>query len=136
MDAINDFYCLKIILQPIVENAFLHGMDDLDRKMYIRLKAKVYDDRIEIKITDTGGGMSRERLKQVRSAIRSGAKIPDVNTLKRHKSTGIGMSNVDERLKNYFGRDFGIDIYSKLGIGTMVVLRIPKLITPPGKKDA
>lgn len=128
-EIIRNLRTLKIILQPIAENSFLYGMEDLKRKMLIRLSIRVLDDCIEIKVTDNGNGMSKERLEIVRRQIASGIVEDSETKIKRmKKSSGIGLYSVQARLKLYFNMENTVSIYSKEGMGTITVVTIPKLI--------
>ncbi|WP_027085224.1 cache domain-containing sensor histidine kinase [Cohnella panacarvi] len=110
---------MKLLFQPIVENAVYHGMDETKPKMTIRLK---YDeagaDRL-FTISDDGVGMDQAALRRLRSTL---------NNRERKQSEGgggIGLRNVNERLKLRFGEGYGISIDSELGVGTNVTVKIP-----------
>lgn len=123
-EAISQYYTLKIILQPIVENAINHGMVDINRVLKIRIHVDLMDSYIKIRIVDNGIGMKPEKLEEVRRSIVNGQEDTDTSS---RKSTGIGMHNIHERLKIYFGISDGIRIYSKYNVGTIVEVRIPKI---------
>lgn len=123
---IQDYYSLKILLQPLVENSLSHGMDGLERVMKIRVGVRVLDECIQIKVVDSGCGMTKETLARVVKQIQTGVREkPDGNI--RRKSTGIGLHNVYERLKIYCGTEDSFSIHSKFGWGTKIVLTIPKI---------
>lgn len=122
---LHQYYTLKIILQPIVENSLSHGMEGLNRTLKIRLTAKILPNKLLIRITDTGTGMDRIKLSQVRRQILTGLKNEQPDTHSRKKSTGIGMHNIYERLKVYFGDKASISIWSKKNIGTIITLELP-----------
>lgn len=117
-------FMLKIVLQPIVENSFLYGMEGLDRKMLIRLKMKEKGDFVEIRVIDNGVGMDRKRLEQVREQIRSGRSGDEQEN---RRSTGIGLHNVAARISLYFGLEEPIRIYSLKETGTITMLQLPRL---------
>ncbi|MCI8404674.1 MAG: histidine kinase [Clostridia bacterium] len=121
---ISRYYTLKIILQPIVENALNHGMNGIDRILKIRICVNIYDDFIKIRVIDNGIGMSRETLTEVRKKIKNGS---DGEIEPNVKSTGIGMHNIYDRLRIYFGIENGLKIYSKYNVGTVVEIKIPKI---------
>jgi Predicted signal transduction protein with a C-terminal ATPase domain len=110
---------MKLLFQPIVENAVYHGMDESKPKMTICLKYdEVGSDRL-FTISDDGVGMDQTTLKRLRSTL---------NNQERKVSEGgrgIGLRNVHERLKLRFGEGYGISIDSELGVGTNVTVRIP-----------
>lgn len=130
-EAINKYYTLKMILQPIVENSINHGMVDIDRILQIKIQVKVLSDYIKIRIIDNGIGMTSEKLDEVRNKIKYGTVNDQAS---QNKSTGIGMHNVNERLKIYFGVENAINIYSKWNVGTIVDIRIPKILKDEAEK--
>ncbi|MCR1841513.1 sensor histidine kinase [Murimonas intestini] len=119
-------YSLKILLQPVVENSFLYAAEGLERKLIIRLCMRERGEEIEIRVIDNGVGMGRERLAQVRDQIRNGRKHQQEDE-KNRRSTGIGLNSVAARLTLYFGIQNPIKIYSKKGMGTITVIRMPRL---------
>lgn len=127
IDAIREYYTLKMILQPVVENSFLYGMNKISHVMTIRLNIKVLDDVIRIRILDNGCGMNKERLAVIRRQIREGYQGPGDAAHDRRKSLGIGLYNISERLILYFEERNPVKIYSREGVGTMTVISIPKL---------
>jgi two-component system sensor histidine kinase YesM len=98
----------KIILQPLVENAIYHGIRELEGGGMITISAKKVDNSVELLIKDNGKGFSVD--KNEKSDIKLG---------------GIGIKNVDDRIKLYYGNDYGVEIKSEEGKGTEVVIRIP-----------
>lgn len=131
---LRDFYTIKMLLQPIAENALAHGIDGLDRVLHIRLTVKVLKDHILVRITDTGAGMDRDKLKRVRHQLQTGERAASDTPPKRKKSTGIGMHNVYERLRIYFGGDADISIWSRKNTGTCVSLILPIISPDEAKK--
>lgn len=122
MEQVHELYSLKILLQPIVENSFLYGTEGLERPMTVRLSIRKRDGWVWIRVIDNGCGMEKERLEQVRSQIKEGRK----NTgEKAPRSTGIGLHSAQMRIRLYFGIEDAVSIYSKKGMGTLVVVKIP-----------
>ena len=109
-----DYYCNKITLQPIIENAILHGLDLMVEEGRIRVYVGQEGDDILFRVEDNGVGMSPE---QVRAIL-------DEDSQDR---TGIGIKNVNDRLRIYFGRQYGLRITSEPDVGTCVELRMPKV---------
>lgn len=118
---------LKIILQPIIENSFLHGMEGLDRKLKIRLKIKRTGDRLQLKLIDNGVGMTKERLEEVRRRIRGEDEAPKERQADMQRSSGIGLNNVAARIRLYFGIEEPVKIASIYQFGTMIVVQVPVL---------
>jgi len=107
--------CLTI--QPIVENAIIHGFENSEKKGWIRVSAKRIDDLYEIKIEDNGAGMNSETLARIMGKMQKNSPIIG-------HSTGIGIHNVAYRLTLLYGRDV-FSITSEEGAGTCVILHIP-----------
>ncbi len=111
------------IIQPIVENAYIHGLEDLEGYGQISLNITRGKDKVFIKVIDNGIGMDEERVEEIMSDSNK-------DDLTRRHVTGIGMHNVIDRLRLFYNiSDIGdvIDIKSKVGFGTKVVLKIPFL---------
>jgi two-component system sensor histidine kinase YesM len=106
-----EYYTIKIILQPFVENIFEHAIYDRKTPININIHAAIRGNCIEFRIIDDGIGISRDRLKSILSK--------DTNT------TAHGIRNVDDRIKLHFGNQYGVKIFSMQGIGTTAVITIP-----------
>lgn len=117
---------LKIILQPIIENSFLHGMEGLDRQLKIRLKMRRVGDRLQMKLIDNGVGITKERLDKVRRRIR-GEEVEEERQMDMQRSSGIGLHNVAARIRLYFGIEEPVKISSIYGVGTIIIVQIPVL---------
>ena len=112
--ACNDYLCNKITLQPIIENAINHGLDLLVEEGHIDVEVFPDGEDIVFRVTDNGVGMSPE---QAASILQRGPS----------DRTGIGIKNVNDRLKIYFGEKYGLQIHSELDVGTCVEIRMPKV---------
>ena len=119
-------YCLKILLQPVVENSFRYGMEKLGYQLVIRMKMRVCKDYVEILILDNGKGMDREQLHKVRQQIKNGRNTLE-NRENIYKSTGIGLHNVAARISLYCGMKEPVQIFSWEGFGTITRIRLPRL---------
>lgn len=112
---IKDYLCNKITIQPIIENAIYHGIDRMVDEGEIKISVHENDeDDIIIIVEDNGVGMTEEQCKKILSK-------------ERNDSRGIGLKNVDDRLKIYFGEKYGLTIESELDIGTKITVKIPKI---------
>ncbi len=107
---------LKFMLQPIVENAIFHGIDHEKKNGLIEIKIVKENNDIIYTISDNGCGMNEKQI----SVLTAKAKN---NTF-----TGIGIQNVSERIKKYFGEKYGIKILSKKGEGTKIIATVPALL--------
>ncbi len=105
------YFCNKITLQPIIENAINHGLDMCDEGV-IHIGVKKQGEDILMYVEDNGVGMEEERCREI---------------LHRESSdrTGIGIKNVNDRIRIYFGEKYGLHIESELDVGTRVEIRIP-----------
>lgn len=103
-------------LQPLVENAIIHGLEPKKEGGHIYISGYVTHDKIIIRVSDTGVGIPQEQVGTI---------------LKREKRsskghlTGIGLINVHQRIQHYFGEQYGLRIESKVGQGTNVYLLLP-----------
>lgn len=112
-----------MILQPIVENAYIHGISDMEAQGRISLSAFARDGYAVISIKDNGKGMSE---KKVRDII-NGTTVEETDEAGMHKghTNGIGLNNIISRLKIFYSQDHILEISSEPGQGTEVVLHIP-----------
>ena len=105
----------KLILQPMVENAILHGIEPMKDGGRVRITAGLEQQNLLITIEDNGPGMAPEELEQCRAAVYSESGATD----------SIGMRNVHRRLRLHFGEEYGLAIESRHQEGTIVTLRMP-----------
>ena len=111
-DSILECETLNLILQPIVENSIKHGIDLIedDRRGIIKVYATKEDDQIYIMVEDNGVGMDQETIEIMLS----------------QNSKGYGMRNVNERIKLYYGEQYGVYIESVINEGTVITVKIPE----------
>lgn len=112
---VEELHILKMLLQPILENAILHGVNELLYKGEIKIIAVIVMDKLSISIYDNGVGISEEGIKQLLQA-------------KHTKTIGfnrIGLRNVNERIKLNYGNDYGININSVIGEFTCITMTLP-----------
>ncbi|WP_030594328.1 sensor histidine kinase [Streptomyces anulatus] len=102
-----------LCLQPLVENAVKHGLEGAVTRSRITISALDAGSEAEVVIEDDGTGMDPERLRQILRG-EGGA------------STGIGLLNVDERLRQVYGDDYGLVIETGVGAGMKITVRLPK----------
>ncbi|WP_027091174.1 sensor histidine kinase [Cohnella thermotolerans] len=110
-------YVMKLLFQPIVENAVYHGYDETKGRMTIRIEHRAAGADQLFVVTDDGIGMDEEKLQLLRAALRDPAD--------RWDGHGIGLRNVNERLKLRYGEAYGLSIDSERGVGTAVTVRLP-----------
>lgn len=105
---------IKLVLQPIIENAIYHGLKYKESKGLLIVKGFMKDGNAVLQVIDDGVGMDEETL----------AHIYDKHKVNYH-SNGVGVYNVQRRLKLYYGEDYGITYTSELGKGTTATITIP-----------
>ena len=115
---------LKLILQPILENAIYHGISHIQEKGEIRISASIENGNTVFRVSDNGYGIKPEILKSILE-----------NESKTAHSGGVGLKNVNERIKLCYGSEYGIEIQSELDVGTTVIIRIPSDDTSNGGKN-
>ncbi len=124
--ALYDYQILKLTLQPLVENALYHGIKYKRAKGCIRVRGEKAGEVLRLTVGDNGVGMDESDLEQLRREIGRPC---------RETEKGFGLANVNERIHMYFGPEYGMDIRSEKGGGTVVTLTIPAVKAkdnPPG----
>ena len=107
---------LKLMLQPLVENAIYHGMEFMDGDGLITLKAWREEDELYLSVADNGLGMTEDKVEMILTGKSSSGN---------GRGSGIGVKNVNERIKLYFGEAYGITIDSEPDEGTTVIIHLP-----------
>lgn len=117
------YSCIKLILQPIVENSIYHGIKNKREKGTIWIEGRIEDECLLFKVIDNGIGILKEKIKEIMEDARN----------KNH--SGIGFHNVNERIQLYFGKRYGLKILSEPGEFTCVEIRLPLINQTEGMKD-
>ncbi|AFH65507.1 sensor histidine kinase [Paenibacillus caseinilyticus] len=121
-DEVKDCPTVKLILQPVVENAIYHGIEMMVDEGFIRIRAERAGDRVRITVADDGLGMPPEKVKGLlqAEAPENGGPGPGSSS-----GSGVGIRNVHERIRLMYGEEYGLEIESRLEEGTTVTLWIP-----------
>lgn len=106
---------LRFVLQPLVENAVLHGFDNNDICAVIKIDIHLEDKYLFLCVTDDGKGLSEEKIHEILTSERKSEK----------RLNKIGIYNVNQRIKLTYGQEYAIRIDSKEGCYTKVTIRIP-----------
>ncbi|MDO4616192.1 MAG: histidine kinase [Lachnospiraceae bacterium] len=114
----------KLVLQPIVENAVIHGLEGKLGQGTVKIIIENSDKVLFLKIKDNGLGMSDDDVKQLNLELEQGNRASGG---KKNKRGGIALRNVNSRIRLMFGDDYGMRIYSKDGVGTECCLTMPLL---------
>ncbi|MDQ0901875.1 MULTISPECIES: sensor histidine kinase [unclassified Paenibacillus] len=105
-----------LIIQPIVENAVVHGLESIENNGVVRIYASVREAHLQIEVTDNGMGMSSQRLLEIEQTMQ------DTEDKEEHR---IGMRNVHQRLNLMYGEAYGLSINTNEGKGTRITFSIP-----------
>ncbi len=114
---LEEYRMLPLLLQPIVENAIVHGLEARESDGMVWISIYTQEEVVYVDISDNGCGMDAETLQMVMT------KVQDY-TRKRRKSS-IGLYNINRRIKLNYGEQYGLDIQSTVGEGTMVRVTFP-----------
>ncbi len=109
----------KMSIQPIIENAILHGIEPLGEESTIYIKGWADGDDFFIEVTDAGTGMTDEELEDLEARMQG--QIEPAGG----KSNGIGLKNVHDRIRMSFGNDYGLKISTRIGCYTKVMVHLP-----------
>ncbi len=107
---------IKMILQPIIENAIIHGIQPYEDRGELVIKAVTEQDMIIISVKDSGLGLTSEEVETINESIRK-------QVFK--ESNHIGLSNVNQRINLAFGENYGVTVKSRINEGTVVELKLP-----------
>lgn len=107
----------KLLLQPIVENAVIHGVENRQKEGFVRISGRAEDDKLIFEIKDNGLGIKPERLEKLRQKIAIADKIVDGN-----EKVHIGLANVNQRIRLTYGEKSSMEIKSKVDEGTTICI--------------
>lgn len=118
---VKDLFVIKLVLQPLVENAIYHGIRVKNTPGMIRISVRreTHESGVQIlllQVEDTGNGIEVEKLKVINEGLQTGKINPD---------SGYGIYNVNERIKLYYGESYGLSINSKYKQGTISTIVLP-----------
>ena len=115
--AVSSYCIVKLVLQPLLENAINYGVEGMDDSGEIRVTGREENGTVILSVSDNGFGMSEEQVRLV---------LTDSTRIRKHGS-GVGLVNVDNRIKILFGKEYGLKVESEPDEGTTVSLRIPAI---------
>lgn len=118
-EEITKTYILKLLLQPIVENAIIHGFYGKEAMGIVKITGKQYNNQLILTVTDNGKGMEQRTMEAL------------LHEKKVESLCGIGIANVNDRIRLNYGEAYGLIIKSELGLGTEVVVTLPLLFKDP-----
>ncbi len=115
---------LKLIFQPIVENALLHGLLHTSKGGTISIHGSYDKNFLYFDISDNGSGMDEEQLLSIQNALK---EKPHFKELGKRSTQSIGLSNINSRIELYYGSGYGLQITSELHQGTTVSIKVPNI---------
>ena len=118
-EELKKLYTVKLLIQPLAENSIYHGIKESDRKGTILITAGEEPGGFYLCVRDDGLGISQETLTILNADLKRGVTVSD---------GGYGIFNVNERIRLYFGRDYGLELRSCAGEWTEAVIHLPKYI--------
>lgn len=116
----------RMVLQPLVENAIMHGLEQKIGGGWIRVTAYATERRFVINVTDNGAGISEERLEILRRALK--LKPAGYGMGEESAHSGIALTNINRRIKLNFGKQYGINLNSTPNIRTTSEVVLPLLL--------
>jgi two-component system sensor histidine kinase YesM len=110
----------KMILQPFVENSFVHGIEPLAKTTEVRIYTEQDEahGKIWLCVQDFGAGMAESKLQEMRSYLAD-------EKYERDSVGSIGIKNIQQRLFLFYGKDYALEIHSELGKGTLIRVPLP-----------
>ncbi len=108
-----DNECIKLILQPLVENSLLHGFKDVENGGIIDISIKSIEHKVIFQIYDNGCGTDILKMNKI------------INDNNKDKSEGFAISSVNNRIKLYYGEEYGLTFLKQIGKGTKVQVVLP-----------
>ena len=124
---IYEYQIPKLTLQPLVENALYHGIKYKRSRGMIEITGTKEGENLYLTVADDGVGMDEDELKKLEKEISRPCKETE---------SGFGLANVNERIRMYFGAEFGMKIWSEKGSGTRITIEIPAITDDPEKPEA
>lgn len=115
-ESLMSLYIPRLLIQPILENAIVHGIEEKLDKGHILVAARREDEDLYIQIIDDGVGMTEETMSHI---------LREDYSMKKSGHTSIGVVNVNRRIQMIYGKDYGLLVQSVLGAGTKITIHIP-----------
>lgn len=121
---------MRMTLQPIVENAFFHGLERIVTGGRISIQAGSMEEKVLcVRVEDNGAGISPHAMQELQLML-SGGEQQIVKELTLKDLRGIGLANIQARIRLKYGPGFGLRIESQQGTGTCVMLLLPFIQQP------
>lgn len=118
-------YIVKLLIQPLVENAVVHGIENVLGKCKVVIRVFRKEDCLYTEVQDNGNGIGEEKLAQLNEQLEKSSGKNMIHETRRAAKGSIGLENTNARIKLYFGPEYGIKIESTEGEGTLVKVKLP-----------
>ena len=113
---LSKYKIMPLLIQPIVENALLHGLEEVEENGRIIIHIQKVQKNLIIDVYDNGCGMDKEELKQMKQNMYNHPK---------DSSKSIGLANIYQRIQLYYGKEYGLKVDSEKGVGTIFTMTLP-----------
>lgn len=113
---VNPFQIPPLIIQPLVENCVIHGLENRIEGGMVRVEIRLEDSYLKVQVSDNGVGISKTRIQEIRKMLNNNAD---------YETNNIGMRNIHLRLQLTYGPQFGLTLASQIGFGTQISFAIP-----------
>lgn len=120
-----DFLIPKLIIQPVVENAIYHGLEEKLEGGKVTIEVIVTEKTLILTISDNGSGIEGAVLEKLNQRIHSPSMCVEEEGSQKQHNTGIALPNIHKRIQLLFGEEYGVNIYSTIGQGTDVEITVP-----------
>ncbi|WP_256759587.1 sensor histidine kinase [Cohnella sp. WQ 127256] len=121
-EGLSQLKVLKLIIQPVIENALYHGLESTKKKGTVTVKVIEHEEQILFEIVDDGVGMSADQLQELQSLL---SEPPAFSELGHRDKRSIGLKNVHSRISLYYGSQYGLTLESEQDKGTKVIINVP-----------
>ena len=125
-DELYRFRLPKLTLQPILENSIIHGTELKVGTGHLTIRLQRTQKRLLISVSDDGIGMEEEILEKLNSRLGKGGIVN--SQPKEESQGGVALVNVDNRIRLLFGEEYGLHVYSMVGMGTTVEITLPCIV--------
>ncbi len=122
-DELMDHRILRFVLQPIVENSLNHGFKSKEKMGVIEVSAEIKHEKIMLTVADDGDGIDAETLSRMQEEL----QMDEIHIQSKSKSSdNIGLLNVHLRIRLTYGKEYGLQVFSRADVGTEVVMCLPR----------
>ncbi|SDX61320.1 sensor histidine kinase [Paenibacillus sp. CF384] len=125
-------HCLipRMLIQPLLENALIHGIEPANRKGIVSIKIQADEHRLTIVVTDNGAGIPEDKLVRLDSLLLEplDSAHDNANEPSKNRFSGLGVINVAQRIRLLFGNEYSLKLYSQQGLFTTVEMTLPILL--------